>query len=95
MPIQYAPGIAHLVDQCAVEEAIELAEWLQATPDATLDLSECVHMHAAVLQTILALKPQIGTGFGNEQLTRWLGQYVVSPPRQTPTDREPPVSQWQ
>jgi hypothetical protein len=93
MPIEYGDTVARLVDQCAVEEAIQLAEWLQATPGAGVDLSGCVHLHAAVLQTILALRPRIDEGFGDARLSRWLGPSIgVQLNQSAPGGNS--VSQW-
>ena len=95
MPIQYDGSVAALVDQCPVEEAIQLAEWLHDTPEASVDLSRCGHLHAAVLQTILALAPRIQAGFSDARLERWLGAYVAAPNQDGSAAGNDQVPQWQ
>ena len=95
MPIQYDGNVAALVDQCPVEEAIQLAEWLQDTPEAAVDLSKCSHLHAAVLQTLLALAPRIEAGFSDARLVRWLGATFVPPHRDGSAAATDEVPQWQ
>ena len=42
-----------------VEEAEPLLQFLQAMPDACLDWRQCTHIHTAVLQVVLAARPQL------------------------------------
>ena len=44
---------------CPVEEAEPLLQFLQASPAACLDWRQCTHLHTAVLQVILAARPQL------------------------------------
>jgi hypothetical protein len=48
-----------LIGLCRVEDAEPLTALLQAFPDSTLDLSACEGLHAAVLQAILAFRPEL------------------------------------
>jgi hypothetical protein len=48
-----------LVGLCRIEDAEPLTALLQAPSDSTLDLSACEGLHAAVLQAILAFRPEI------------------------------------
>jgi hypothetical protein len=59
MPLLTDGPLARLSGQIVIEEAEALAEWLRATPDAALDLSECQGLHSAVLQVILAGAPRL------------------------------------
>lgn len=54
MPITTDGTLARLSGHIAIEEAEVLAEWLRATPEATLDLAACEGLHSAVLQVLLA-----------------------------------------
>jgi hypothetical protein len=42
-----------------VEDAEELANWLKKSPKAAVNVSSAGHLHSAVLQVLLALKPRI------------------------------------
>lgn len=44
---------------CRVEDAEPLVALLQGNSDSTLDLSACEGLHAAVVQAILAFRPEI------------------------------------
>jgi hypothetical protein len=50
---------AFLEGVIGVEEAETLLEWLQASPGRGVDLSGCDHLHAGVLQVLMALAPPI------------------------------------
>jgi hypothetical protein len=43
----------------SVEDAEELSNWLRRSPKATVDVSSAGHVHAAVLQVLLALRPRL------------------------------------
>jgi hypothetical protein len=49
----------HLLGVCRVEDAEPLTALLQGFGDSGLDLSACEGLHAAVVQVILAFRPQI------------------------------------
>lgn len=57
MPITMTENLAVFEDNCAVEEAEALLDWLRRVEHPLVDLSGCTHIHAAVLQTLLALHP--------------------------------------
>lgn len=57
MTIQVKGKLLKLVDSCPVEDAETLHEKLLEKPELNLDLSQCQHMHAAVLQ-VLMLQPR-------------------------------------
>lgn len=54
MPMTTDGSLARLSGEVAIEEAEALAEWLRATPDPVLDLTDCSGFHSAVLQVLLA-----------------------------------------
>jgi len=54
MPIRFDEGRAILDGVCAVEEALPLLEFLQATPGAAIDLGGATLIHSAVLQVLAA-----------------------------------------
>ncbi|MEM9102498.1 MAG: hypothetical protein AAGB12_09245 [Pseudomonadota bacterium] len=59
MSISYAENTATLDGQCSVEEAEGLLEWFIEHPQGVLDLSALKHLHTAILQTLLYLRPKI------------------------------------
>lgn len=59
MPVQYKKTVAQLTGSCTVEEAEGLVEWLAANPRGRVNLRDCEHLHTAVLQVLLALRPPV------------------------------------
>jgi hypothetical protein len=52
-------GVIALAGRCGVEEAEELQRHLLAAPEAIVDWTGCESLHAAVVQVLLAARPQI------------------------------------
>jgi hypothetical protein len=61
-----------LLGNCPVEEAEPLLQLLQATPASYLDWRQCTHLHTAVLQVILAARPQLVGPCGDAWVQRWV-----------------------
>ena len=59
MAIRYLKKHAALEGCVTVEEAETLAQWLRAQPRPAVHLGKCEHVHAAVLQVLLALRPRL------------------------------------
>ncbi len=63
MSVRLAGDVIVLEGPCRVEDAEPLLSLLQAGPDRTVDLTEAGHLHAAVVQVLMALRPTLkGTG---------------------------------
>jgi ABC-type transporter Mla MlaB component len=77
MALQFDAQVATLTGTVTVEEAETLANWLkeQMAQDSTpaVHLSACEHVHAAVLQTLLALQPALASAPANPHLQHVLG----------------------
>jgi len=76
MPILYDGRMADLTGHCAPEEADGLLDWLQLTAGAAIRLTDCESLHTALLQVLLALRPEIRELPADPALRRWLGQFV-------------------
>ena len=61
-----------------VEDAEPLANALLASRHRTVDLSDCIDLHGAVLQVLLAFSPKVAGCVGNPSLETWLAP-IVSP----------------
>jgi hypothetical protein len=57
--IRYLKKYAALEGNVAVEDAETLAQWLQQQDDPAVNLARCEHLHGAVLQVLLALRPKV------------------------------------
>lgn len=72
MPIRYDKSVAHFDGACLPDEALELIEWLRGCKAPKVDLRACSHLHTALLQVLLAARPQIVAPPENAVLTRWV-----------------------
>ncbi len=59
MAIRYLKKYAALEGNVSVEDAETLAQWLQQQDDPAVNLAKCEHLHGAVLQVLLALRPKV------------------------------------
>jgi hypothetical protein len=59
MAIRYLKKHAALEGHVRVDDAEALAQWITAQAAPAVHLGKCEHVHAAVLQVLLALKPRI------------------------------------
>jgi hypothetical protein len=59
MTIRYLKKYAALEGNVAVDDAEALAQWLLKQPSPAVNLGKCEHVHAAVLQVLLALRPRV------------------------------------
>jgi len=59
MGIRYLKKHAALEGVVSVEDAEALQQWLKNHPSPAVNVRKCQHLHAAVLQVLLALQPRI------------------------------------
>ena len=59
MPVRYLKKHAALEAVVTVEDAEELTQWLRQQAAPAVHLGKCEHVHGAVLQVLLALKPSL------------------------------------
>jgi len=86
MPVDLHTRTAVLREVVNVEDAGSLAEWLRRTPEASVNLARCTHLHTAALQALLAARPTLTKPPTEEFLLRWVAPLLMGP---TPTREEP------
>ncbi len=59
MSIRYLKKHAVLEGVVGVDDAEALAQWLRRQARPAVHLGRCEHVHAAVLQVLLALRPKV------------------------------------
>ena len=59
MTIRYLKKHAALEGTVTVEDAETLAQWLQKQAAPAVHMGKCEHLHGAVLQVLLALRPKV------------------------------------
>jgi hypothetical protein len=73
MAIRYLKKHAALEGHVAVDDAEALATWLRGQAAPAVHLGKCEHVHAAVLQVLLALRPRIAAAPADARLAQALG----------------------
>ena len=71
--------IVELAGQSGVEDAEVLQRYLLACPGAAVEWSACEHLHAAVLQVLLAAKPSVRGMPSNAFLRAHIGPLIGAP----------------
>jgi hypothetical protein len=72
MSVHLKGNVIVLKGVCRVEDAEPLLSLLQADPARVVDLTEAEHLHAAVLQVLMAHRPAL-EGAGKEAFLRdWI-----------------------
>lgn len=72
MPIRYEASTAFFEGACAPEEALELIEWLRERKRPKVNLKACEHLHTAILQVLLALRPPLSERPDDPFLAAWV-----------------------
>jgi hypothetical protein len=73
MSIRYLKKHAALEGVVSVEDAETLAQWLQQQARPAVHLGRCEHLHAAVLQVLLVLRPKLSAAPADPWLAAALG----------------------
>ncbi len=61
MAIIFKKTVAMLEDICTIEEAETLLEWLLDNPKGKVNFKQCEHIHTAILQVLMVIKPMISS----------------------------------
>jgi len=72
MPVIFKKTVATLQGVCTVDEAEQLLEWLAQHPKGKVNLKQCEHLHSAVLQVLMALKPPLSAVPSDPVMASWL-----------------------
>jgi len=72
MGIEFKEKTAYLFGNVSAEEAETLLGWLQREKNASVDLSDCTHLHTANLQVLMAAQPNIIIWPQDQELAFWL-----------------------
>lgn len=72
MPINYKKTVAVLEGHCEIEEAENLLAWLLENPQGKLNLKQLGHPHTALVQVMMAIRPQVSVFPEDENVSVWL-----------------------
>ena len=78
--IRYLKKYASLEGNVPVDDAEALAQWLLSHPAPAVNLAKCGHVHGAVLQVLLALRPRLLAPPADPLLAGVLAALVPQPP---------------
>lgn len=84
MSVRLDGNVIVLEGPCRVEDAEPLLGWLQADSERTIDLAGAEHLHAAVLQVLMALQPTIRGMAEDAFLRDWIAPALMGESRQEP-----------
>jgi hypothetical protein len=86
MSVRLDGNVVVLEGPCRVEDAEPLLGWLQADRGRMVDLAGAEHLHAAVLQVLMALRPTIRGTAGDAFLRDWITPALVG---ENPIESDP------
>jgi len=78
MSVHLEGDVIVLEGPCRVEDAEPLLSLLQAGPGRTVDLTRTEHLHAAVLQILMALRPNIRGAGKDTFLQAWIAPVLAA-----------------
>ena len=84
MSVRLDGNVIILEGPCRVEDAEPLLGWLQADRGRTVDLAGAEHLHAAVLQVLIALRPTIRGTVTDPFLRDWIIPALMGESRLAP-----------
>jgi len=87
MSVRLDGNVVVLEGTCRVEDAEPLLAWLQADRARTVDVTEAEHLHGAVLQVLMALRPDIRGTAKDAFLRDWITPALMG---ENPAEPEPP-----
>ncbi|WP_044560509.1 hypothetical protein [Azospirillum sp. B4] len=59
MAVVTEKNLIRLEGACVAEDAETLVSALQDAPESAIDVSQCRHLHGAVVQVLLAFRPSV------------------------------------
>lgn len=77
MPFTFAENAAVAEGAVNAEDALTLLEFLQSHRNAKVDLGSCGHVHTAVVQLLMAARPEIVALPREAFLSRWLSKVLA------------------
>jgi len=86
MSVRLDGNVIILEGACRVEDAEPLLGWLQADRGRAVELAATEHLHAAVLQVLMALRPPIRGMARDAFLRDWIVPTLTGESRREPRE---------
>ena len=80
-------GVLELAGNCVSADAEPLLQLLLANPGATVDWRDCRNAHTAVVQVLLAARPELLGPPADTRLRAWVEPSITSRPDAGPASR--------
>lgn len=80
MPIRYDVSTIFCEAECMVEEALPLLEYLRFHQGASVDMTDCVYVHTAVLQVLAAATPKNLILPASPAMASWVSAVLAAAP---------------
>jgi hypothetical protein len=80
MSVRVEGSVVRLIGECRVEDAEPLIAALQGGAALAVDLTSAGHLHAAVVQVLLALRPPLSGPPGDPFTAEWLVPLLAPAP---------------
>jgi hypothetical protein len=77
MSVGLEGNVVWLRGDCRADDAESVLTLLQADPNRSVDLAETSLLHTAVLQVLLALRPELTGPVGDPFIRRWLAPLLT------------------
>ena len=78
MSVALNGGIIDLTAPCRIEDAEKLLAWLQENRNRSVDLTRAGHLHAAIVQILLAFRPRLIAPVSDPFVERWIYPQIRS-----------------
>jgi hypothetical protein len=78
MTVRLVDNTIYLEGSCRVEDAEPLLQFLHQDEGRIVDLTAADHLHAAVVQILIALQPIVRTGSSDPFVAQWIEPLLMS-----------------
>jgi hypothetical protein len=76
MTVAEQDGVIRLLAPCPVEDAESLLGLLQASAASVVDLTDCGHLHTAIVQLLLTYRPMVTGAPGDPFVLAWIMPFL-------------------
>jgi hypothetical protein len=87
--VTFSKNVATLTSVVTVDDAEPFTEWLRTTAHPRVRMAGCTHLHASVLQALLAARPKIASLPTTAFLSLWVAPLLIMHHPPVPSDKEP------
>lgn len=79
VPIRYEGNTIHMDSFCAIDEAEGMVRFLEEHSSPRVELTQCQHMHTALLQLLLSYRVELAGEAYNPFISKWIVPLLQAP----------------